>query len=53
MPQAAGPLGGQALHAYLLAIKHPETAENLAFRSELPGDLRRLRNAFAADNRES
>jgi 23S rRNA pseudouridine1911/1915/1917 synthase len=42
-------LGRQALHAYLLAIKHPETTENLAFRSELPGDLRRLRDAFAAD----
>ena len=45
-------LGRQALHAYLLAIKHPETAENLAFRSELPGDLRRLRDAFSADGRE-
>jgi 23S rRNA pseudouridine1911/1915/1917 synthase len=45
-------LGRQALHAYLLAIKHPETAENLAFRSELPGDLRRLRDAFAADARD-
>jgi 23S rRNA pseudouridine1911/1915/1917 synthase len=43
----------QALHAYLLAIKHPETAENLAFRSELPGDLRRLRDALAADSRKS
>jgi len=46
-------LGRQALHAYLLVIKHPETAENLAFRSELPGDLRRLRDAFAADIRKS
>jgi 23S rRNA pseudouridine1911/1915/1917 synthase len=50
---ALGSLERQALHAYLLAIKHPETAENLAFRSELPGDLRRLRDAFAADNRKS
>ena len=40
-------LGRQALHAYLLAIKHPDTGENLAFRSELPGDLRRLRHALA------
>ena len=41
-------LGRQALHAYLLAIRHPETGENLAFQSELPGDLRRLRDALAA-----
>jgi len=45
-------LGRQALHAYLLAIKHPETAENLAFQSELPGDLRRLRHALAAEGRD-
>jgi len=54
-PQARAALEGlerQALHAYLLAIKHPETAENLAFRLELPGDLRRLRDAFVADGRE-
>ncbi len=38
----------QALHAYLLVIRHPETGENLAFQSELPGDLRRLRLALAA-----
>jgi 23S rRNA pseudouridine1911/1915/1917 synthase len=53
-PQARAALQGlerQALHAYLLAIKHPETAENLAFRSELPGDLYRLRDAFAPDSR--
>ena len=55
-PQARAALEGlerQALHAYLLTIKHPETAENLAFRSELPGDLRLLRDAFAANNRKS
>jgi 23S rRNA pseudouridine1911/1915/1917 synthase len=55
-PQARAALEGlerQALHAYFLAIKHPETAENLAFRSELTGDLRRLRDAFAANNRKS
>jgi len=44
-------LGRQALHAYLLAIEHPETGENLAFQSELPGDLRRLRDALAAESR--
>jgi len=42
-------LGRQALHAYLLAIRHPETGENLAFQSELPGDLRRLADAFVVD----
>jgi 23S rRNA pseudouridine1911/1915/1917 synthase len=42
-------LGRQALHAYLLTIEHPETGENLAFRSELPGDLRRLRDALVAE----
>jgi 23S rRNA pseudouridine1911/1915/1917 synthase len=42
-------LGRQALHAYLLAIRHPETGENLAFQSELPGDLRRLADALAAE----
>jgi 23S rRNA pseudouridine1911/1915/1917 synthase len=36
-------LGRQALHAYLLTIEHPATQESLAFRSELPADLARLR----------
>jgi 23S rRNA pseudouridine1911/1915/1917 synthase len=39
-------LGRQALHAYLLAIEHPLTGEVLEFRSELPGDLARLRQAL-------
>ena len=39
-------LGRQALHAYLLIIEHPETKVALEFRSELPGDLRRLRKAL-------
>src|SRR5690606_35846490 len=39
-------LGRQALHAYLLGVQHPQTGENLAFQSELPGDLRRLREAL-------
>jgi 23S rRNA pseudouridine1911/1915/1917 synthase len=44
-------LGRQALHAYLLVIKHPEAEKTLRFQSELPGDLRRLRDALAAENR--
>ena len=33
-------LGRQALHAYLLAIEHPDQqGEDLEFRSELPADL--------------
>jgi 23S rRNA pseudouridine1911/1915/1917 synthase len=46
-------LGRQALHAYLLTIRHPETGENLAFQSELPGDLRRLRDALVAESPKS
>jgi 23S rRNA pseudouridine1911/1915/1917 synthase len=42
-------LGRQALHAYLFAIEHPETGKNLAFQAELPGDLRRLRDALVAE----
>jgi len=47
-------LGRQALHAYLLAIEHPDTdsGEVLEFRSELPGDLRRLRDALVAEGRD-
>jgi 23S rRNA pseudouridine1911/1915/1917 synthase len=39
-------LSRQALHAYLLAIKHPATGEEMVFRSELPPDLARLRLAL-------
>jgi 23S rRNA pseudouridine1911/1915/1917 synthase len=46
-------LGRQALHAYLLAIKHPETGDLLEFHSELPGDLRRLRHALHTESREA
>jgi len=46
-------LGRQALHAYLLAIEHPETGDLLEFQSELPGDLRRLREALRAESREA
>jgi 23S rRNA pseudouridine1911/1915/1917 synthase len=45
-------LGRQALHAYLQAIEHPETKKSLWFQSELPGDLRRLRHALAAESRD-
>jgi 23S rRNA pseudouridine1911/1915/1917 synthase len=41
-------LGRQALHAHILTVKHPSTGEILTFRSELPPDLTRLRNALAA-----
>ncbi len=45
-------LGRQALHAYMLAIEHPETGDVLEFQSELPGDLRRLRDALHMEGRE-
>jgi 23S rRNA pseudouridine1911/1915/1917 synthase len=45
--EALGGLGRQALHAYLLGFEHPSSGESLEFRSELPGDLARLRSAFA------
>jgi 23S rRNA pseudouridine1911/1915/1917 synthase len=45
---ALADLGRQALHAYLLAIEHPSRRERLEFRSELPGDLRRLRLSLGA-----
>ena len=41
-------LGRQALHAYLLAFEHPLTGDSLEFRSELPGDLLRLRHSLGA-----
>ena len=50
-PQAAEAveaLGRQALHAYLLAIEHPVSGQRLEFRSELPGDLARLRACLGA-----
>ena len=45
-------LGRQALHAYLLVVEHPETGDVLEFQSELPGDLRRLRDALHMESRE-
>jgi 23S rRNA pseudouridine1911/1915/1917 synthase len=41
-------LGRQALHAYLLGIDHPTRGDYLEFRSELPADLRRLRQQLHA-----
>ncbi|MGE0260473.1 MAG: RluA family pseudouridine synthase [Alphaproteobacteria bacterium] len=46
--EAVEGLGRQALHAYLLAVEHPRTAEILEFRSELPPDLARLRQTLVA-----
>jgi 23S rRNA pseudouridine1911/1915/1917 synthase len=46
-------LGRQALHAYLLRVQHPATGDALEFRSELPGDLRRLRDALHTESREA
>jgi len=37
--RAAHGLDRQFLHAYRLALAHPETGEDLAFESPLPGDL--------------
>ncbi len=41
-------LGRQALHAYLLALKHPRTGVILEWNSDLPSDLARLRHCLAA-----
>jgi len=44
---ALATLGRQALHAYLLTVKHPSSGKILKFRSELAPDLARLRDALA------
>jgi 23S rRNA pseudouridine1911/1915/1917 synthase len=41
-------LGRQALHAYLLALEHPETGEILHWEADLPQDLLLLQNALRA-----
>jgi 23S rRNA pseudouridine1911/1915/1917 synthase len=46
--EALAGLGRQALHSHILTVKHPRTGEFLTFRSELPPDLIRLRNALAS-----
>jgi 23S rRNA pseudouridine1911/1915/1917 synthase len=45
---ALAALGRQALHAHILAIKHPNNGKILRFCSELPADLARLRDMLAA-----
>jgi 23S rRNA pseudouridine1911/1915/1917 synthase len=47
---ALAALGRQALHAHILETKHPSTGEILRFRSELPSELARLRDALAAES---
>jgi 23S rRNA pseudouridine1911/1915/1917 synthase len=49
--EAVHALGRQALHAYLLVIEHPVARRSLEFRSELPGDLLRLRECLGAQAR--
>jgi 23S rRNA pseudouridine1911/1915/1917 synthase len=44
---ALASLGRQALHAHMLAVKHPSSGEFLQFQSELPPDLTRLRDVLA------
>jgi 23S rRNA pseudouridine1911/1915/1917 synthase len=44
---ALAALGHQALHAYRLAFTHPVSGELMEFQSELPADLRRLRDVLA------
>jgi len=41
-------LGRQALHAYLLALEHPQTGQILEWISDLPADLVRLRDGLRA-----
>jgi 23S rRNA pseudouridine1911/1915/1917 synthase len=50
---ALADLGRQALHAYLLSIKHPSSGEIVRFRSELPPDLTRLHNELVRGRAES
>jgi len=45
---ALASLGRQALHAYLLTLKHPATGEILTWEAPLPADLARLQNALKA-----
>src|ERR1700676_803860 len=43
---ALAALGRQALHAHILAFKHPSSGKILRFQSELPPDLVRLHDAL-------
>jgi 23S rRNA pseudouridine1911/1915/1917 synthase len=47
--EALEALGRQALHAYLLAVKHPISGEILEFRAELPAELARLHHSLSRD----
>jgi 23S rRNA pseudouridine1911/1915/1917 synthase len=51
--EALADLGRQALHAYLLRVKHPTSGEILTFRSELPPDLARLHDELVRGRAES
>lgn len=46
--QLAADLGRQALHAHLLEFAHPQTGEQMSFRSPLPADLLRLVDGLKA-----
>jgi 23S rRNA pseudouridine1911/1915/1917 synthase len=46
--EALTALDRQALHAYLLALEHPQTGAILEWISDLPEDLTRLRNCLRA-----
>jgi 23S rRNA pseudouridine1911/1915/1917 synthase len=43
---ALAALSRQALHAYLLVVQHPRSGREMVFRSNLPPDLERLRQAL-------
>ena len=45
---ALADLDRQALHAYLLALEHPKTGAILEWNSDLPDDLRALRETLTA-----
>jgi 23S rRNA pseudouridine1911/1915/1917 synthase len=46
--EALEALGRQALHAYLLALEHPQTGAILEWISDLPDDLGRLKKLLQA-----
>jgi 23S rRNA pseudouridine1911/1915/1917 synthase len=48
--EALASLGRQALHAFLLGIKHPIQGTYLELRSELPTDLAHLRQSLRAQD---
>jgi 23S rRNA pseudouridine1911/1915/1917 synthase len=50
---ALADLGRQALHAHILAVKHPSSGKILMFRSELPPDLARLHDELVRGRAET